>query len=108
MIKHIILWNLKDEYSDSQKLEIKKGIKQGLESLQDKIPGLVDIHVNLESLDSSTCDVMLDSTFETVDALKNYSVNPLHVEVADNFVRPYIKNRTAYDYEDMKLYKDLY
>ena len=42
MVKHVILWQLKDEYSDEQKAEIKAGIKEGLESLKGKIPGLVD------------------------------------------------------------------
>lgn len=108
MIKHVILWNLKDEYSDSQKLEIKNGIKQGLESLDGKIPGLIDIKVNINGLESSTADLMLDSTFESIDCLKNYSVNPLHVEIADTKVRPFVKTRACLDYDDMKLYKDLY
>ncbi len=33
MVKHIILWTLKDEYSAEQKAEIKKGIKANLEAL---------------------------------------------------------------------------
>lgn len=36
MIKHIILWQLKDEISEQEKVEIKKGIKEGLEELQGK------------------------------------------------------------------------
>lgn len=31
MVKHIILWQLKDEYSDAEKADIKAGIKAGLE-----------------------------------------------------------------------------
>ena len=30
MVKHIILWNLKDEYSEEQKEQIRKGIKEGI------------------------------------------------------------------------------
>ena len=33
MVKHIILWQLKDELSDAEKVEIKAGIKAGLEGL---------------------------------------------------------------------------
>ena len=44
MVKHIILWTLK-EMSDSEKESVKAGIKEGLESLKGKIPGLVDIKV---------------------------------------------------------------
>lgn len=47
MVKHIILWQLKEEYSLREKEEIKAGIKEGLEGLQGKVPGLVDIHVEI-------------------------------------------------------------
>lgn len=99
MVKHVIIWNLKDEFSDSEKENIKKGIKEGLESLQGKIPGLVDIKVNIAGLASSTGDLMLDSTFESAEALKGYSVHPEHVAVADSKVRPYTAVRSCFDYE---------
>ena len=47
MVKHIILWQLKDEYSDAKKADIKAGIKAGLEGLAGQIPGLVEVHVNI-------------------------------------------------------------
>lgn len=62
---HIILWKLKDELSEAQKLEIKKNIKEGLEGLAGKIPGLLSIKVNIEGLQSSNVDLMLDSTFDS-------------------------------------------
>ena len=34
MVKHVILWTLKDELSDSEKADIKKNIKVGLEGLK--------------------------------------------------------------------------
>ena len=40
MVKHVILWTLKDQYSGAQMEEIKAGIKEGLEGLSGKIPGL--------------------------------------------------------------------
>ena len=99
MVKHVILWVLKDEYSDSEKEDIKKGIKEGLEGLAGQIPGLVEIKVNTEPLASSNCDVMLDSTFEDEKALTRYSAHPLHVAVATSKVRPYTKSRTCMDYK---------
>ncbi|MBR1911163.1 MAG: Dabb family protein, partial [Treponema sp.] len=44
MVKHIILWTLK-EMNDAEKKSVKAAIKSGLESLKGKIPGLVDIAV---------------------------------------------------------------
>ena len=99
MVKHVIVWTLKDEYSAEEKESIKKGIKEGLESLKGKIPGLVDIKVNINGLESSNPDLMLDSTCETEEALKGYSVHPEHVAVANGKVRPYTAVRSCLDFE---------
>ena len=99
MVKHVILWTLRDQYSGAEIEEIKKGIKEGLEGLKGKIPGLLEIKVNTDPLPSSNCDVMLDSSFETYEALKGYSVNPAHVEVANEKVRPFTASRVCMDYE---------
>ena len=86
--------------SDSEKESVKKGIKDGLEGLKGKIPGLIDIKVNTEDrLASSTADLMLDSTFENAEALKGYSKHPEHVAVADSKVRPYTASRSCLDFE---------
>ena len=98
MVKHVILWVLKDELSESEKAEVKKGIKEGLEGLKDVIPGLIDIKVNTDGLSSSNADLMLDSTFDDEEALKAYSVNPAHAAVADGKVRPFTKSHTCLDY----------
>lgn len=97
MVKHVILWKLKNEIAD--KAAVKAGIKSGLEGLKGIVPGLVDICVNTEGLASSTADVMLDSTFESAEALKGYSVHPAHVAVANTKVRPYTETRMCLDYE---------
>ena len=99
MVKHIILWQLKDELSGEEKAKVRTDIKIGLEGLAGKIPGLIDIHVQTEMLDSSNADLMLDSTFEDADSLKGYAVHPEHVAVADGVVRPNTKSRVCIDYE---------
>ena len=98
MVKHIILWTLK-EAPDEEKKIIKEGIKEGLEGLKGQIPGMIDIKVNIDCLASSNAEVMLDSTFESAEALKGYSTNPKHVAVADTKVRPFTATRTCMDYE---------
>ena len=85
MVKHIILWQLKDELSDAEKAAVKAGIKEGLEGLVGKVPGLLEVHVNI--------------TLESFEALKGYAVHPAHVAVADGKVRPYTKTRVCMDYE---------
>ena len=99
MVKHIILWKLKDEFTEEQKADIRAGIKEELEGLAGQIPGMIDISVRTEYLPTSTFDVMLDTTFESVEALKNDSTHPKHVAVADSKVRPYTAVRSCIDYE---------
>ena len=113
MVKHIILWQLKDELSDAEKADdyndakdaiaeadnVKAGIKEGLEGLVGKVPGLLEVHVNINGLPTSNADVMLDTTLENFEALKGYAVHPAHVAVADGKVRPYTKTRVCMDYE---------
>lgn len=96
MVKHIILWKLKDEVAD--RAAVKRGIKEGLEGLKGHIPGLLDITVRIEGLESSNADAMLDTTFENEAALKGYAVHPAHVAVANAKVRPFTQTRLCLDY----------
>ena len=45
MVKHVIIWTLKEEFTEIQANEIKAGIKEGLESLAGKIPEIGRAHV---------------------------------------------------------------
>lgn len=99
MVKHIILWTLK-EMSEDEKAKVKSEIKTGLEALVGKVPGLVDVKVNIDGrLASSNADLMLDSTLESAEALAAYAKHPEHVKVADEKVRPFTAGRTCLDYE---------
>lgn len=100
MVKHMILWKLKSDFSAEEKAQILAGIKTNLESLAGVVPGLLEIKVNCEKvLASSNADLMLDSTLESPDALKGYAVHPAHVAVADTYVRPFTEVRLCLDYE---------
>ena len=100
MVKHIILWTLKSELSETEKETIKAGIKEGLEGLVGKVPGLLEVKVQVAGkLCSSNADVMLDCTLESEEALKAYAVHPAHVEVANTKVRPFAALRSCLDFE---------
>lgn len=98
MVKHIILWKLKSEFSETEKDNIISGIREGLEGLEGKIDGLKEIKVISGGLPSSSADLMLYSVFEDEKSLKGYAVNPLHVAVAENHVRPFVETRLALDF----------
>ena len=44
MVKHVILWKLKEEHNN---ISVKMGIKENLEGLMGKIDGLVEIKVEI-------------------------------------------------------------
>ena len=95
MVKHIILWKLKDEFNNDK---IKEQMKEKLEGLMGEIDGLLEINVQTEKLASSNVDVMLYSVFTDEAALKNYATHEKHVFVADNFVRPFTETRSCIDF----------
>ena len=100
MVKHIILWKLRSELSAEEKREKALAIKQGLEGLKGQVPGLLDIHVQIDGrLETSNADIMLDSTLDSFESLKGYAVHPAHLAVANGVVRPNTELRTCLDYE---------
>lgn len=98
MVKHIILWQLKDEFSDTEKEEIKQNAKKALESLKGQVPGLDSICVNIRQLSSSNADMLLDCTLTDEESLHKYQIHPLHVKAAETYVRPFTKTRLCMDY----------
>ena len=98
MLKHIILWQLKDDLSAEEKLKIKREIKKSLESLKGKINEIIDIKVNIDALASSNADLMLDSSFSGEAELKAYAIHPEHTKIADNLLRPNAKLRVCMDF----------
>ena len=48
MVKHIILWRLRDDLAPEEKQHVKQDIKAGLEGLAGRIPGLLSISVNVD------------------------------------------------------------
>lgn len=95
MVKHIILWTLKEEYNTA---EVKNGMKTALEGLVGIVPGLLKMEIEIAPLPSSNADVMLYSELDSKESLKGYAVHPAHVEVADTKVRPFTKIRTVMDF----------
>lgn len=96
MVKHIILWKLKEEHNTDT---VKQAIKSELEGLVGTVPGLVEVEVQIDRLPSSNADVMLYSVLESEAALKGYAVHPAHVHVADTYVRPFTETRLCLDFE---------
>ncbi len=79
MIKHIVMWKLKEQAHGNTKNANAKLIKQKLESLTGKIPGLLKLEVGIDfSATKESGDVVLYSEFESQEALENYQNHPEH------------------------------
>lgn len=98
MIRHIVTWNFREEFSDEENKKHGEEIKRELENLKNLIDGIVSIQVLTDSLFSSDADILLDSIFADEDAYKEYKSHPEHVRVATNIVRPRTCNRKCFDF----------
>ncbi|MBQ2736379.1 MAG: Dabb family protein [Clostridia bacterium] len=97
MVKHMIVWKLKDDIENKEATALN--IKSALEGLVGKIDGLTKMEIIIDKLPSSSGDIMMDSEFESNDALVAYQQHPLHVEIANGIVRPSVSARLSLDYE---------
>jgi hypothetical protein len=95
VIKHIVFFNLKAE----NKAENAKIIKQRLEALNGKIPGLVklEVGINCNPVDGQW-DLALVSEFKNMEDLAFYAKHPEHVKVAE-FIGTVKTGRACVDYE---------
>ena len=97
MVKHIILWKLKESFTEEEKATARAEAKRRLESLNGQIEGLVSLTVVTDRLPSSNADMMLDSVFTDADALAGYQTNPKHLEAA-GYVRSVVEARLCLDF----------
>ena len=97
MVRHIILWKLKPELEDKEK--VMQNAKRALESLAGVVPGLLKVKVQIQKLPSSSADMMLYTEFEDAGALAAYQKHPAHVAAAATYVRPFTAERVCIDYE---------
>lgn len=98
MIKHIVMWKLKDFAEGCSREENAKKIKAMLEALRGKIDQIVSLEVgiNINSSDMAY-DAVLVSEFEDEQRLKEYKEHPEHVKVSD-FVAKVREGRAVVDY----------
>lgn len=99
MIKHIVFWRLRDSAHGNDAATNARLIKEGLEALRGRIPGLLAIEVGMDFVRGDTSsDLALYSEMESREALEAYQKHPLHQEVA-GFIKEAVSERRAVDYE---------
>ena len=95
MLKHIVIWKLKEEFNT---VEVKSKIKSELEALRSEISEIVSINVFIDLESTSTHDLALVSEFKSASDLEVYAKHPKHVYVAETFIKPFVENRVCVDY----------
>ncbi len=99
MVKHIVVWKLKDSAQGYSKSENAARIKNELEALRDKLPFVKKIEVGINFNSSSAAyDVVLYSEFASREDLDRYQNAPEHKAVAD-FIGTVRQDRVVVDYE---------
>ncbi|WP_160675778.1 Dabb family protein [Clostridium sp. C8-1-8] len=98
MIKHIVMWRLKESAEGNDKKTNAEKIKSGLEALKDKIPQIQGIEVGINNNPSNSYDVVLYSEFKSFEDLDIYQNHAEHLKVA-GFVGAVKEDRTCVDYE---------
>ena len=94
MVKHIVIWKLKEENKEENALKIK----EILEALNGQIPGLLHLEAGFDfSKQESSGDIVLYSEFDSIEHLDAYVIHPKHV-AAGSFIRGVTCDRRMIDY----------
>jgi hypothetical protein len=99
MIKHIVLWTIKQSADGRGKQENLILAKERLEAMAGKIPGMTRLEIgsNFQTREGAW-DLALYSEFETKEALDGYQTHPEHLKVIE-FLRTVRDQRAVVDYE---------
>jgi quinol monooxygenase YgiN len=99
MVKHIVVWKLKESAEGADKKENALKIRKALEAIRNTIPGMIRLEVGMDFSSTETSgDIVLYSEFEDRAALEVYQAHPEHQKAAA-FVRSVVAERRLIDYE---------
>lgn len=82
MIRHIVMWKLKEHAEGASRAENILKVRALLESVKDCVPGIVHFEVGVSAPGlESNFDVVLNSTFDDEASLHAYQEHPTHVAI---------------------------
>ncbi len=92
MVKHVVMWKLKDP-SKAQEL------RTAILNMKGKVPSMIDVECGINFTEGdAACDLVLISTHESREALDTYQADPVHGEVK-KLVGPAAASRHVADFE---------
>ena len=74
MVRHIVMWTFLDEITPEERSEKGMELKKAIEALKEMIPGVQHLKVEIVPVGTSTHHILLDSTFDSLDALNVYHI----------------------------------
>ena len=99
MIKHIVMWKLKDHAEGADRATNAQELKRRLDACAGIVPGMLKFEVALAQPGlEATYDAVLYSEFESKEALEAYASHPTHKAVAP-FIGAVRESRQCMDYE---------
>lgn len=99
MLKHIVMFRLKEFAEGRSKEENAARLKVLLEFLKEKIHEVESLEVGMnQGKSESASDIVLYSEFEDMQALEVYRKHPEHAKVVD-FIGKVCTERRVVDYE---------
>lgn len=97
MVKHIVLFKLKDELSKNEKLTVMNDFKKAIEALPEKIMFIRKIEVGLNMNPAENWHIALYSEFDLLEDVKKYAVHPEHM-AAGKIIADAKDSRACVDY----------
>lgn len=99
MIRHVVMFKLKKSDNPAQDEKMKQEVKDKLESLPSKIGQIRSMEVGINVVSSERAfDLVLVSTFDSLEDLESYRVHPDHQEVVQ-FISGIKEQTAAVDFE---------
>ena len=98
MLKHIVLFKLKESLSAAEKQDVMNRFKTTIEALPATITTIRHIHVGFNINPDEQWDICLDSEFDTLEDMKAYSIHPAHLAAA-GLLKEAKEERACTDYE---------
>lgn len=99
MIKHIVMWKLKEHAEGADRLANAREMKRRLDECAAIVPGTVEFEVSVAQPGlEATYDVVLYSAFESREALAAYAAHPTHQALMP-FFKAVREERQCMDYE---------
>lgn len=99
MVKHLVMWNFKEDFPEEKKEAMAQEADARLKALVGQVKGLAFAEMHLNKLHGSNRELLLVSELETPEDLDAYQVHPLHVAVAEEVIKPVACDRVCFDYE---------